>query len=275
MDNDSTNIFEIKDETKSSADPVVTKQNLVLTKAVLLVSLLALVLAVFSLVRSVNEGNQVGAGTTTESDADLFLPPADVPGLIKRVQESVVLIECDGWGTGFANDNPILTAGYKSSIVTNHHVIKNCIETSDEIVVRTGPKHEGTPKVKLVSWDEDNDLAILEIDKELPILVSADTFASRGWWTMAIGNPVDSDFKTPQVLKNSTTFGYISFVLNEYWNYTSATINGGNSGGPLVNSRGELIGINTLAGASTEDGVWNVAVDSNALCKVLVKCEDS
>ena len=275
MDNDSTNIFELKDETKPSTEQAVTKQNSLIIRGVLFVSLLALVLAVFSLVRSVNQGNKVGAGTTTESDADLFLPPADVPGLIKRVQESVVLIECDGWGTGFANDNPILTAGYKSSIVTNHHVIEDCIERPDEIVVRTGPKHDGAPKVKLISWDKENDLAILEIDEELPMLVSADTFASRGWWSMAIGNPVDTDFKMPQVLKNSTTFGYISFVLNEYWNYTSATINGGNSGGPLVNSRGELIGINTLAAASTEGGVWNIAVDSNALCKKLVKCEDS
>ena len=87
-----------------------------------------------------------------------------------------------------------------------------------------------------------------------------------------MGNPSDPDFE--EVLKNSTTFGNISFVLDEYWNYTSATINGGNSGGPLVNSRGELIGINTLAGASTEGGVWNLAIDAAVLCKNLYKCDE-
>jgi S1-C subfamily serine protease len=209
-----------------------------------------------------------------QSDADLFSPPKDVSSLIFEVEQSVVLIECKGWGTGFAMNNTIETSGFKTSIVTNHHVIKDCIEAEDEIVVRTGPKHKGLPKVKLIRWDEDNDLAILEIDEELPTLVSAETYAERGWWTMAIGNPVDTDFDEPQVLINSTTFGHISYVLDEKYNYTSATINGGNSGGPLVNSRGELIGVNTMAGASTEDGVWNVAVDTAILCEKLFECED-
>jgi serine protease Do len=89
---------------------------------------------------------------------------------------------------------------------------------------------------------------------------------------MAIGSPVDADFDQEVVLYNSTTFGQISYVLEGTYNYTSATINGGNSGGPLVNSRGELIGINSFATASTEDGVWNIAVDSEMLCEELLDC---
>ena len=234
-------------------------RNLVFLGVFLVIAIVAYVIA--------NQENQ-------QSDADLFSPPKDVASLIFEVEQSVVLIECKGWGTGFAMNNPIETSGFKTSIVTNHHVIKDCIEAEDEIVVRTGPKHKGLPKVKLIRWDEDNDLAILEIDQELPVLVSAETYAERGWWTMAIGNPVDTDFDEPQVLINSTTFGHISYVFDEKYNYTSATINGGNSGGPLVNSRGELIGVNTMAGASTEDGVWNVAVDTAILCEKLFECED-
>ena len=236
---------------------------------VVLISLLALLLAGLSLIRNVNSSADSGW-----ADADLFVPPKDVDALIFEVEQSVVLIECEGWGTGFAMNNDIETAGFKTSIVTNHHVIEDCIDDNDTIVVRTGPEHKGLPAVKLLRWDEENDLAILEIDEELPILLGADNYAARGWWTMAMGNPVDPNYTEPQVLTNSTTFGYISYVLGKEYNYTSATINGGNSGGPLVNSRGELIGVNTLAAASTEDGVWNIAVDVAILCEKLIECKD-
>jgi S1-C subfamily serine protease len=214
-------------------------------------------------------------------DIDLFHPPKDLSSFILKVEESVVSIECESndgtwwYGTGFVNEWEAETDGFKSVIVTNHHVIEDCINPENELIVRTGFDQSGTPRVKLLRWDEENDLAIIEIDEDLPGLVSAKNFADRGWWTMAMGSPLDSDFEETTVLYNSTTFGHISYVLDEYWNYTSATINGGNSGGPLVNSRGELIGINTLAGASTEDGVWNIAVDSDVLCeKIYTDCTE-
>jgi S1-C subfamily serine protease len=231
---------------------------------ILLISLMALVAAAVFLVT--NQRNKI-------VDAGLFGPPEDVAALIQKVEQSVVLVECgDGVGTGFVTNYVIETQGFASVIVTNHHVIDECIDSSSNLTVRTGPDHKGRPKVKLTKWDEENDLAIIEIDEYLPGLKEAEFYAERGWWTMAMGNPYDGDFD--EVLRNSTTFGNISFVLDEYWNYTSATINGGNSGGPLVNSRGELIGINTLGGASTEDGVWNLAIDAAVLCKNLYKCDE-
>ena len=253
-----------------SADPSqLVRQSSRTKNLAVLVSVLALLVATFSLFKSLDSSSD-----SNWSDADLFVPPKDVDALISEVEQSVVLIQCEGWGTGFAMDNPIETSGFKTSIITNHHVIEGCIEDSSKIVVRTGPEHKGLPAVKLLRWDAENDLAILEIDEDLPILVSAETYAARGWWTMAIGNPVDLDYAEPEVLINSTTFGHISYVVGEKYNYTSATINGGNSGGPLVNSRGELIGVNTMASASTEDGVWNIAVDVAILCEKLIECED-
>ena len=245
-------------------------------------SVFSLLLAGYSIFGA--QDNQVGnevvpvgesSGELNDSlDADLFLPPRDVPGLIATVEKSVVAIECNGYGTGFAYEDDALTSGFSTVIITNFHVIEDCIDSDEKIVVITGASQEGRPRVVLISWDEENDLALLEIDEALPRLANAENFAKRGWWTMAIGNPVDTDFDEYEVLYNSTTFGNISFVLDELWNYTSATINGGNSGGPLVNSRGELIGINSIAGASTEGGVWNIAVDSDALCEQIYDCGD-
>jgi len=119
--------------------------------------------------------------------------------------------------------------------------------------------------------DEENDLALIEIKKRLPLILSAEDFAKPGWWSMAIGNPVDEEIE--EVLDRYVSIGYIGFVLDGYYNYTSATLNRGNSGGPLVNSRGELIGINTFATSGLDNGVWNIAVDSDILCEKLYKCD--
>ena len=256
-----------------------------LAKVAILISVVSLLLAGYSLSKNVNNAT-LSVESTGESvaveDIDLFYPPKDLPSLILKVEESVVAIECESkekngvwmYGTGFVLEREAETDGFKSVIVTNHHVIEDCINPDNELIVRTGFDQSGTPQASLLRWDEENDLAIIEIDEYIPGLVGAETFADTGWWTMAMGNPIGPDLEE-SVLYNSATFGHISKVLNEYWNYTSATVNGGNSGGPLVNSRGELIGINTLASASTEYGVWNVAVDSAILCeKIYPDCTD-
>jgi S1-C subfamily serine protease len=254
-----------------------------LVKVAILVSVLSLLVAGFSLLKNQSVESKssglIDDPANTEG-IDLFQPPKDLPSFIATVEESVVAIECEGneegiwnYGTGFVAAFEPETDGFESVIVTNHHVIEDCIDSGNELIVLTGADQTGAPRVNLLRWDEENDLAVIEVDELLPGLVSAETFASRGWWSMAIGNPLETDFEETIVLYNSTTFGYISFVLDGKWNYTSATINGGNSGGPLVNSRGELIGINTLAAASTEGGVWNVAVDSDILCeKIFTDC---
>ena len=269
--NDSSSLID-----EPSTSGAILKRNLNLPKVAIVVSVFAILISGYSLAKSQNSSASP-SGSLDQAmefeDADLFKSPVDLEGFIDQVEESVVSIECSGWGTGFVLDTPVETKGFESVIVTNHHVIEDCIGAHNEIVVLTGADQSGRPLVKLLRWDAENDLAIIEIDEYLPGLAQAEYFAERGWWTMAIGSPVDSDFDEPKVLYNSTTFGHISYVLGEYWNYTSATINGGNSGGPLVNSRGELIGINTLSGASTEGGVWNIAVDSAILCKkIYIDC---
>jgi S1-C subfamily serine protease len=208
---------------------------------------------------------------------DPFDPPSDMEGFIEEISQSIVLVECNGWGTGFAFDigQESTDTNFPTHIVTNFHVIDECVNDAQNLIVSIGPNHETKVRSKIMSTDKENDLAILLIDAEIPVLESAQDYAVPGWWTMAIGNPVDTAFDPTVVLRNSTTFGHISYVHDSYWNYTSATINGGNSGGPLVNSSGDVIGINTLSAASTEDGVWNIAIDTALLCSELLVCEDT
>jgi serine protease Do len=247
-----------------------------IVKVAILVSVISLLVAGFSLLKTQSvESKSSGliADPAKTEGIDLFQPPKDLSSFIATVEESVVAIECESdedgiwnFGSGFVLDTAAETSGFESVIVTNHHVIEDCIDSENELVVLTGADQSGTPRAVILRWDEENDLAVIEIDEDIIGLTGAETYAERGWWTMAMGSPLGPD-SDESVLYNSTTYGYISYVQDDYWNYTSATVNGGNSGGPLVNSRGELIGINTQAGASTEGGVWNIAVDSAVLCE--------
>jgi S1-C subfamily serine protease len=212
---------------------------------------------------------------TNQLKSSLFKEPADLNALIKKVGLSVVDIYCESGdgsgGTGFAHDDEPVTAGYSTTLVTNHHVIESCWDSDTEVVVYIGDEYETEVKGIIIGVDEENDLALIEIKEKLPLILSAEDFAKPGWWSMAIGNPVDEDLD--EVLDRYVSIGYIGSVLDGYYNYTSATLNRGNSGGPLVNSRGELIGINTFATSGLDNGVWNIAVDSDILCEKLYKCD--
>ena len=229
-------------------------------------------IAVLLSIATLNLWNRVGVLEDIQDlhDTSYSEGPIDLEAFIQEISKSIVTIYCRGSiGTGFAFDLDGLDPGFKSYVVTNHHVIEDCTSDSSTLEVKHGGSIEIGTESELVNWDEENDLALLQIKAKLPTLPEATDFARRGDWTMAIGNPVDEE----GVLYNATTFGHISSVLDKYWNYTSAIINPGNSGGPLINAFGEVIGINTSAGASTEYGVWNLAVDTDILCRKVVDCD--
>lgn len=217
-----------------------------------------------SLGRSADAGNAAGQS--------LYEAPSDLGSFVATIAESVVRVDCkDGGGTGYAGDIRPEETGFTTVIVTNHHVVDECLD-GEGIVVYHGEGLRLATKSMLVGHDADNDLALIEIEARLPVLRDAEFYAEPGWWAMAIGSPYDEDFD--EVLDNFVSIGNIGYVLDEYYNYTTATLNRGNSGGPLVNSRGELIGINTYASSGSEDGTWNIAVDSSVLCLNLLICED-
>ncbi|HET7216899.1 MAG TPA: trypsin-like peptidase domain-containing protein [Vicinamibacterales bacterium] len=129
-------------------------------------------------------------------------------------------------------------------VLTNNHVIG---DAGAEVSVTLPDKRE--LRAKIVGIDEATDLAVLKIDaRNLPVLAWGDSSKLKvAEWVLAIGNPFG-------VLNQTVTHGIVSATgrnlegqLASYVDFiqTDAAINQGNSGGALINTRGELIGINT------------------------------
>lgn len=204
----------------------------------------------------------------------LFAPPIDLRALIEDVGKSLADIYCEvdgSGGTAFAIDADPVVSGYKTVLVTNHHVIEACWNNELEVSVRIGADFQTQTLGTITGVDEENDLAVVEIRLVVPPIAETDSYAEAGWWSMAMGNPYDRSRDV--ILDRYVTVGYIGKVYENTYNYTSAQINPGNSGGPLVNSRGELIGINTFGTVTQERGIWNIAVDSGLLCDKIFRCK--
>jgi serine protease Do len=139
-----------------------------------------------------------------------------------------------GTGTGFIVDA-------EGHVLTNHHVI----EGAERITVKLGDGR--TLRARVIGSDPDTDIALIKVDAEdrLPHAVMGNSDDLRvGEWVCAIGNPL--------AYEHTVTVGVVSFIGRKLFdpsldNYiqTDAAINFGNSGGPLINSRGEVIGINS------------------------------
>ena len=151
-------------------------------------------------------------------------------------------------------------------IVTNNHVIK---DASDIEITLNNKK---IYKAKLVGTDVKMDIALLKIEasEKLPYSVFADSDATKvGEWVLAVGNPYNlTSTVTAGIIsakaRNLDTNGMQSFIQ------TDAAVNPGNSGGALVNTRGELIGINTMISSQTGSYVgYSFAVPSNITRKII------
>jgi Do/DeqQ family serine protease len=157
-------------------------------------------------------------------------------------------------------------------IVTNNHVI----DEADEIEVTLFDNR--TLKATLIGTDPSTDLALLKVDTDqllIPIHLGNSDSALVGEWVLAVGNPFD--------LTSTVTAGIISAkgrninILSrqsrmpiESFIQTDAAVNPGNSGGALVNTRGELVGINTAIATPTGTFAgYSFAVPVNIVKKVI------
>jgi len=151
-------------------------------------------------------------------------------------------------------------------IVTNNHVIKDASEI--EITLNNKQSY----KAKLIGTDSKMDIALLKIDadEKLPYTAFANSDSVKiGEWVLAVGNPYNlTSTVTAGIVsakaRNLDTSGIQSFIQ------TDAAVNPGNSGGALVNARGELIGINTMISSMTGSYVgYSFAVPSNIARKII------
>lgn len=152
-------------------------------------------------------------------------------------------------------------------IVTNNHVIDGA--SSIEITLNNQKKYEA----ELIGTDAANDIALLKVDAyvDLPYIPFADSDAIKvGEWVLAVGNPYN--------LTSTVTAGIVSAKGRdlegnrniESFIQTDAAVNPGNSGGALVNNRGELVGINTAISSRTGSFVgYSFAVPSNIAKKII------
>jgi serine protease Do len=201
------------------------------------------------------EVEQPGSGRTMPNDPfHFFFGPRMGPG--EENQEPMVRQSA---GSGFF----ISSSG---EIISNNHVV----EDADKIEVQLA---DGTRyQVDVVGRDPATDIALLKIsqpDREFPYLALGNADALRvGEWVMAAGNPLNMDHTvTVGVVSAKGRVLGLSDSSFEDFIQTDAAINFGNSGGPLVNLSGEVVGINTAINARGQN--LGFAVPINTATQIL------
>ena len=200
-----------------------------------------------------------GARVTRGSARGLPLPES--PEMFERPGERDRGGPRRGAGTGFLIDPTGL-------ILTNHHVI----EGADRIMVRLTDGR--TLKAAAIGSDPDTDIALIKVEssRPLPFAPLGDSNTLRvGEWVVAIGNPL--------AYEHTVTVGVVSFIGRKLFDssldryiQTDAAINFGNSGGPLINARGEVIGINSAISSRASN--IGFAVPINQASAILPQLRD-
>ncbi|MHC4753414.1 MAG: S1C family serine protease [Planctomycetota bacterium] len=145
-------------------------------------------------------------------------------------------------GSGFI----ISSDGY---ILTNNHMV----EGADKVVVELADGQKFTATAKDIKTDPDTDVAVVKIDaKDLAYLELADSDTLEvGEWVLAIGNPLGLSHTVTAGIVSATSRSGFGLANLENFIQTDAAINFGNSGGPLINLDGKVVGINTAIAGST------------------------
>lgn len=204
--------------------------------------------------------------TGAVGDDPLFDPPSDRARFIERIRTQSMTIYCDrvrtrSTGSGWPFEPSSLGASPNTAgtlIVTNGHVTEGC-----RLVTVQQGNMSYSGEVTAIDYPDrgfENDFAIITIKERLGTLSVSTEFAV-GHWVIAAGSPAG--------LAQTVTTGIISNDQDDLI-WTDAAINQGNSGGPLFNSAGEVIGINTW-GLDDAPSI-GIAIPVRRLCDRLFAC---
>jgi S1-C subfamily serine protease len=208
-----------------------------------------------------------------DTNDDLFRQPADLQTLVEEVRNATVTLYCgtsSGSGWGIKLESFLVESksrGYE--IVTNHHVIEDCIQ--NELVQFSIGDSASRHKAYIFGFDNKNaDLALLTTNKPIGLLEAARNKPRIGEWVMAVGSP-SSSARDEGILRGNVTFGSVTNLVG-YVVVTDAAVNYGNSGGPLVNSQGKVVGTNTWVEDKTQTDNISYAQGTPVLCRTILSC---
>lgn len=197
---------------------------------------------------------------------DGYVQPRSIEKLVERTQDSTVTVICRtgkdsvSQGTAWAID---LENGkdekYPTSLITNHHVIEDCIPAGGKLTV--AELFEKEVPAEIIKWDKKNDLAVLATGLKLKTLELSDFDPLPGYWVMALGSA--------DGYEGSVAFGSV-LNSNMYEIFITANISHGNSGGPLIDNEGKVVGI--VSWSNTKEQ-YNGAVSLNAMCSKILECD--
>jgi S1-C subfamily serine protease len=217
--------------------------------------------------------NASNLDSSNAPNSELYFQSPDMESLIERIRSSSVTIYCgDSAGSGWFieledSQSDTTDDAFPFEIVTNEHVVTDCDFEQPIYFTTTGSSEEYV--AYLYNYDFDNDLALLMTDVEFPSLdtVTQEFAPKIGHWVMAVGSP-GGDFN----LDGSVTTGRITNI-DGYVIATDAAINFGNSGGPLVNALGQVLGTNSWGEEfATADNIA-YAQGVPALCLEIISCD--
>ena len=222
------------------------------------VTVAALLIVAITVAANPSANDAKAPSGTSWAKSDLYSRPVDMGPFVEAMKRSTVWIGCsNAQGSGFSIDLPRPSG--KTLIITNHHVVESCVGKPNSLTVKGS---DFTETASVQSSDSTNDLAIIYLSKSVTPLPASGK-PQIGYWVVAVGSPLG--------IEGTMTFGNVTnFIASDNFVMTDAVVNPGNSGGPLINSRGEVVGINTAKWVNELSATF--ARSWPTLCKKLVNC---
>lgn len=229
---------------------------------------------------------QSSQSPTFLTQSNLFTPPTNTGALIDKVKNAIFNVSCElqdgilsgtGWATELSTEN-----GQKSTyIVTNYHVIEECF--IEEVPIKAANEMYGDIKTSIYTaeggyWEERGegsslrDLAVLrlETNQDIQALTIQKEAAEVGQWVMVIGYPGIDEYTS---VRNHTS-GLLSGFSDEQLIITDAAVNKGNSGGPMLNTNGEVLGTVFAANPADQFESMGFAQPLTFHCTIAFECMD-